>query len=68
MCGAPSNVPDECFRDLIAPVSYVQWLLRAVGGLSIPHRASVVKLQGSQRPCNLDSPPNHPFSGPRQGR
>ncbi len=36
MCGAPSDVSVVGCRALIAPVSYVQWLLGAVGGLSIP--------------------------------
>ncbi len=38
MFGTPSNVPLVGFGALIAPVSYVQWLLGAVGGLSIPHQ------------------------------
>ncbi len=46
MCGAPTNVPLMGCRALIAPVSYVQWLKEAVGGLSIPHRARGVKEQG----------------------
>ncbi len=44
MCGAPTNVPLVGCRALIAPVSYVQWLLGAVGGLSIPHRSRGVKI------------------------
>ena len=40
---APTIVPVEGCEALIAPVSYVQWLKEAVGGLSIPHRARGVK-------------------------
>ncbi len=49
MFGAPSNVPVVGCRALIAPVSYVQWLLEAIGGLSIPHRARGVKRHGLLR-------------------
>jgi len=49
MFGAPSNVPVVGCRALITPVSYVQWLKEAVGGLSIPHRARGVKGQGLLR-------------------
>ncbi len=58
MCSAPSNVPLVDRRALIAPVSYVQWLLEAVGGLSIPHRARGVKASGFTFtvPVSLPSP------------
>ncbi len=46
MFGTPSNVPLVGYRALIAPVSYALWLLGAVGGLSIPHRARGVKRVG----------------------
>jgi hypothetical protein len=56
MCSAPSIVPEVGCRALIAPVSYVQWLLGAVGGLSIPHRARGVKRHGLLR-CAPDGLP-----------
>ncbi len=46
MCGAPTIVPVVGCRALIAPVSYFQWLLGAVGGLSISHGARGVKGEG----------------------
>ncbi len=43
MCGVPTIVPKVGCRALIAPVSYVQWLLEAVGGLSIDSAKNGVK-------------------------
>ncbi len=68
MFGAPSNVPVVGCEALIAPVSYVQWLLGPVGGLSIPHGARGVK---GQRP-HLTRPrfppiPERPSGSPREG-
>jgi len=47
MFGAPSIVPVVGCRALIAPVSYVQWLLGVVGGLSIAYWARGVKISPS---------------------
>jgi len=43
----PMNVPVVSYRALIAPVSYLQGLQGAVGGLSIPHRTRGVKRQST---------------------
>ncbi len=46
MFGAPSIVPVVGCRALIAPVSYVQWLLGVVGGLNITYCGRGVKRRG----------------------
>ncbi len=45
-CVVPLGLSEVDFGALIAPVSYGQWLLRAVGELSIPHRARGVNCRG----------------------
>jgi hypothetical protein len=47
MFGAPTTLPEVGCRALIAPVSYVQWMMGAVGGLSIPYWGRGVKRRAS---------------------
>ncbi len=60
MSGEPSIVPLVGCRALIALVSYVQWLLGAVGGLSIAYWTRGVKISPSSSQLRLPeegSPP-----------
>ncbi len=43
MFGAPSNVSVVDLAAMITAIFIVEWLLGAVGGLSIPHGARGVK-------------------------
>ena len=54
MCGAPSIVPVVAYEALIAPVSYVQWLLGDVGASVSPtgRGVSIVEVRSPPQPAS----------------